>query len=239
VTGRAPKTARTANTANTAKPAKPAKGGPNARSARDTRAVQGPDEPTRRQLARKAIRREGDQSSRLARALMTLPLAKLNKLGLDADLRREIDRCRRITALVARRREERHLGGVLRTVDGNDLAARLAKVEAGGDAANRPFHSAESWRTRLLTDGPKGLAALLAEHPTADGARLGKLVEDAVREKATGKPPGAARALFRAILAVLDAPAAEPAPDEDSEDEDEDEDTDDATDDATESDDDE
>lgn len=167
--------------------------------------------PTRRQLARKARRDDGDRSARLAHALMALPLGKLNRLGLDAELRAEVDRSRRITALSARRREERRLAGVLRTVDADDVQARLAKVQAGGDAEERPFHMAEAWRTRLLAPGPEGpaaLAALCEAHPTADATRLSKLVEDGLRERATGKPPGAQRALFRAVMALLDAPAA-------------------------------
>lgn len=166
--------------------------------------------PSRRQLARKARRDDGDQSSRLARALMELSNAALGRLGLDEALQGEVDRARRITALVARRREERRLAGVIRRVDADDLEARLAKVRAGGDAHNRPFHQGEAWRARLLDEGAPALAAFVAEHPGVDPTRLAKLIADATSERTGGKPRGAGRALFRTVMAALTAVAPEP-----------------------------
>ena len=171
--------------------------------------------PSRRQLARKARREDGDQSSRLARQLMEMSTAALGRLGLDEGMRAEVDRARRITALIARRREERRLAGVIRRADGDDLAARMAKVQAGGDAQNRPFHQGEAWRARLLDEGPPALAAFVAAHPDVDPVRLGKLVVDATSERAHGKPRGAGRALFRVVMAALTAIAADAVDDGD------------------------
>jgi ribosome-associated protein len=181
-------------------------------------AVTHDDEPSRRQLARKARRDDGDQSAKLAHALMAMSAAALRRLGLDDDLRAEVDRSRRITALAARRREERRLAGVIRRIDGDALAVRIAEVERGGAAADRrPFQQAETWRTRLLDGGPDDQAAFTAAHPTVESTRLAALVTDARRERTTGRPPGAARALFRTILTALSA-AAEPAGDDAAED---------------------
>ncbi len=140
---------------------------------------------------------------------MTLSTSALVRLALDDGLREVVDSARRITSHVARRREERRLAGVLRSADFDDLEARLAKVTAGGDADERPFHKAEAWRTRLLDD-PAASGAFVAEHPTIAPTRLAGLIEAATRERATGRPPGAARALFRFVLDALSAPAADP-----------------------------
>lgn len=178
------------------------------------------DEPSRRQLARKARRDDGDQSAKLAHTLMNLSASALGRLGLDADLRAEVDASRRITALAARRREERRLAGVIRKIDADDLAARLAEVERGRAVDRRPFQQAEAWRARLLDGGPDDIAAFTAAHPTDAAARLPALIADARRERDTGRPPGAGRALFRIILpALTDATVGEDdgedAPDDD------------------------
>ena len=179
-------------------------------------AVTHDDEPSRRQLARKARRDDGDQSSKLAHVLMAMSDAALRRLGLDEHLKTEVERSRRITALAARRREERRLAGVIRRIDGDALAARIAEVQRGGAAADRrPFQLAETWRTRLLDGGPDDLTAFVAAHPR-DLPRLTALLTDARRERTTGRPPGASRALFRTILAALSAAA---EPEEEGEDE--------------------
>lgn len=173
---------------------------------------------SRRQIARRQQRNAGDHSARLANALMKLPVSALGKLGLDEDLRASLDRARAVTAHVARRRAERTLAGDLRRIDLVALAARLAQVQTTGAAKPQQLHQAEQWRARMIEDG---LAAAV-EFPGGVAEPLPQLIAAAQRERATGKPPGAARALFRHIAAVLQAQPATPvasnedaAPDDD------------------------
>lgn len=156
---------------------------------------------SRRQIARREQRTAGDRSARLANALMKLPASALGKMGLDEELREAVDRARAVTAQSARRRAERTLAGDLRRVDLVAVAARLAKVQATGTAEPQPFHLVEQWRARMLEAGLAGAA----EFPGGVAAPLPQLIERAQRERATGRPPGAARALFRHIAAVLKA----------------------------------
>ncbi|MBK9031110.1 MAG: DUF615 domain-containing protein [Myxococcales bacterium] len=170
---------------------------------------------TRRQIARRARRQSGDRSARAAHALMEMSPSALGRLGLDGDLRVEVDRARKITSLIARRREERRLAGALRKLDTDELEARLAKVAQGGSGDPRPFQLAEAWRTRLLDGGPAATEAFIAEHAPPPAPALAALVEQAVTERATGKPRGAGRALFRHVLAALTQAAADPDADAD------------------------
>jgi ribosome-associated protein len=128
-----------------------------------------------------------------------------------------VDRARAVTSQIARRRAERALAGDLRRVDLDDLETRLANVQATGTAEPRLFHLAEHWRTRLIEEG----IAAAATFPGGAQEPLPTLIHQARRERDTGKPPGAARALFRHVLAVLKAQATAPAPSEadDSDDE--------------------
>jgi ribosome-associated protein len=163
---------------------------------------------SRRQVARRAQRQAGERSARLAHTLMKLPASALGKLGLDEDLREVADRARAVTAHVARRRAERGLAGELRRVDLVELEARLARVQTTGAAEPQTFHLAEKWRALMIEGG----VAAVADFPGGAKDPLPRLIEEAQRERATGRPPGAARALFRHVAAVLNAQRADPAP---------------------------
>lgn len=173
---------------------------------------------SRRQLARKAQRTAGDRSARLAHELMEVPRTTLDRLELDADVRAVVDRARGITSKSARRRDERAVAGALRAVDLKDLARRLANIQETGRADPRQFQQAEAWRTRLIAEGDAGATAFLKMFPGGELPALAKLVASARREQATGKPPGAARALFKAVMAAISAPRGPVGPTDDDED---------------------
>jgi ribosome-associated protein len=162
------------------------------------------DEPqTRRMIARQLVRRAGDRSAELAQTLMKLPDSALGKLRLDDDVREVATRARKVTALVARRREERALAGALRRIDLGDLAEQIATVQAHGVADQRPVRLAERWRARLLEEGGAAMTELCATYPAAASLGLAGMVASARAEQTTGKPKGAGRALFRALVPLF------------------------------------
>lgn len=138
---------------------------------------------------------------------MKLPASALPKLGLDESLRETVERARKVTSLIARRRAERSLAGALRRVNLVTLATRIENVRATGLGDPRRLHEAERWRTRLI-DEDGGAAAFHAAFPEADHSGLSQQIADARRERMSGKPPGAGRALFRRISSTLEADAA-------------------------------
>lgn len=166
------------------------------------------DDRTARQIARSKVRRDGDRSGRFARDLMELAPAALKKLDLEEEMQEVVDRARKITAHVARRRAERTLAGELRKFDLTELAEKLAKVGQQSDEEVRKFHLAEQLRAKLIELGMEAAN----EVPGAEGdEELPRLVDAARREKATGKPPGAARALFRHVVGMLETAEASAA----------------------------
>lgn len=166
----------------------------------------GSEEP-RRQIARRQRREAGDRSARVARTLMKLSAPALAGLHLDDDLRAAIDRARAVTSPGARRRAERGLAGELRRADLDDVERRLAGADSAGAAEARVFKLAEAWRARLIAEGP----AAAASFPGGSDDALSDLVRNAQRERDTGRPRGAARALFRHLFARLQARDAGPA----------------------------
>jgi ribosome-associated protein len=166
------------------------------------------DGPSRRELARKQRRAAGDRSGDLARRLKQVKDATLTKLELHEDLREVIEKARAITSNTARRRAERALAGELRRFDIDEVERQLANVQSTGVAEPQLFHMAERWRARLLDEDAALAAAAVAQFPGGAGDPMPRLIADARRERATGKPPGGARALFRHIIDVLRAQAA-------------------------------
>lgn len=156
------------------------------------------DEP-RRQVARRERRAAGDRSARVARTLMKMSDADAAKLQLEEDLRTALDRARAVTSPGARRRAERGLAGELRRADLDEVERRLAGAADAGAAEARRFKLAEAWRARLIAEGV-GAAASFPGGPDDD---MPALVQDAQRERDTGRPRGAARALFRHLVARL------------------------------------
>ena len=129
---------------------------------------------------------------------MELKAPVLKRLELEEELRDAIDRARTVTALIARRRAERTLAGDLRKFDTADLDAKLQKVH-DGNVDEQQFHLAEQWRTKLITDG----VAAAKTFPVGRLRELVRMIEAARKEKESGKPPGAGRALFRHVAEVL------------------------------------
>lgn len=167
-----------------------------------------------RQIAREEQRKAGDRSTRLANALMKLSAPAVKKLELDEDLRDSLDRARAVTSHVARRRAERTLAGDLRRFDLVDLEAQLAKAHQAGNRDARQLHVAEQWRARLIEEG----VAAAASFPGGAKEPLPRLIDAAKRERAVGRPLGAARALFRHIVKVLEAQRPETDSDSDPDD---------------------
>jgi ribosomal 50S subunit-associated protein YjgA (DUF615 family) len=161
------------------------------------------DGESRRQIARRQQRKAGDRSARLAHTLMEVPASTIAKLELDDDLREDVERARAVTSPIARRRAERTLAGDLRGVDLVALADRISNVQDTGGTDVQAFHLAERWRTTLI-EGGIGAAV---DFPGDRGEPLAQLIDNAQRERDTGKPPGAARALASgAIRAWFGAP---------------------------------
>lgn len=170
---------------------------------------------SRRAASRRERRTAGDRSARLANALMKVAPSVLDKLELDEDLREVVDQARAIPSLNARRRAERTVAGALRRVDLIELQKKLATIEETGTAIDtQVFHLAEQWRARLIEEG----LAAAETFPGGAADPLPTLIANARRERETGKPPGAARALFRHVMAALQAQRA-PAPADDDADE--------------------
>jgi ribosome-associated protein len=134
----------------------------------------------------------------LGAALVDLSSEQLARIELPEDLRDAIMAARRLRQHEARRRQLQYIGRLMRGVEAEEIAARLADIQGESDAAKAEFHALERWRARLLEDD-EALTEWLAAHPGGDAQLVRQLVRNARREAAEGRPPKSSRALFRLL----------------------------------------
>jgi ribosome-associated protein len=67
----------------------------------------------------------------------------------------------------------------------------------------REFHRIETWRDRLLAEGPSALEALLSKHPDLDAPRLRRLIASGRQDPDTPTATQASRELFRYLRSAL------------------------------------
>jgi ribosome-associated protein len=158
------------------------------------------EERSARQIARARQREAGERSAKLANALMKLTEAEARRIEVDEDVRAAFERARAVTTHAARRRAERTLAGELRGFDLDAVDRQLANLREG-KPDTRLLHLAEQWRARLIEQG----MAAASELPGGIDDALPRLVENAQQERRTGRPTGAARALFRHVMQLLKA----------------------------------
>lgn len=140
----------------------------------------------------------------LGEALVALTPEQLSGLALPERLADAIAAARRVPTFEARRRQMQYIGRLMREVDPEPIAQRLAALRNARQRDNARQHEAEHWRSRLLAED-RALTELADAHPGIDTQHLHQLVRNARREAASGAPPRAHRALFRALRDCLDA----------------------------------
>ena len=94
----------------------------------------------------------------------------------------------------------------MRDVDAAPIEAAL-NVESRLSAMDAEKHKRiETWRERLLTEGPKALDDLIKWRPEADRKALQALITKATSERVdSGSRDGASRELFRSIRTLFDS----------------------------------
>lgn len=130
--------------------------------------------------------------------LVKLPRGRLEKLDLPEPLFNALLEAQRLTSHGAIRRQMQYIGKLMRAVESEPIAEKLAAIRGESATAKAQFHALERWREHLIEDD-QALTAWLSEHPDADVQQLRQLIRNARREAAEGKPPKSSRALFRLL----------------------------------------
>jgi ribosome-associated protein len=149
-------------------------------------------------VSRTKKKQQVEELQKLGVALVDLPGAQLDALGLPALLLAAVREAQRITSHEARRRQLQYIGKLMRKVDPEPVRAALAMSAGQSALARAQQRRLEGWRERLIGDDA-ALTAFAAEHPRADLQELRTLIRNARKEIAESKPPRAQRELFRVL----------------------------------------
>lgn len=174
-------------------------------------------------VSRSRKKREATSLQGLGEELAALSPAEIEALAIDDpladDLRAALLDVRRMKSHEARRRHMQYVGRLMREIDASALAAAMESRRADRQARDDAFHRLERLRDALIgvggIDGVGGqervAEAALAEISAALGPAFGahereallRLADDAAQEKATARPPRAARELFRRLKTLF------------------------------------
>ncbi|HKD53403.1 MAG TPA: ribosome biogenesis factor YjgA [Steroidobacteraceae bacterium] len=154
--------------------------------------------------SKSARKRAAHAAQDLGEALVRLPDAELDALALPEALHEAIRAARGIRSRGAAVRQRQYIGKLMRNVDPEPIRAALAARSALAAQESERFKRVESWRERLLTQGPQALAELARWYPDIDVGEWERRVSAARTERertASGGP--ASRELFRVLRALF------------------------------------
>jgi len=155
--------------------------------------------------------------------LLTVPVNRLEPLGLPETLMEALAEGRRITAHEGRRRQLQYIGKLMRNLDPEPIREVVAAFKLGHAKDALALHESEAWRVRLM-ENDTALAEFVDAHPGTDVQQLRSLVRAARKDRE--QPPEARkgrawRELFQLIKAARLAagkPGAEDAGDDEDHD---------------------
>lgn len=147
---------------------------------------------------------ESSELHRLAKRLVDAKPSVLADLPLPDDVREGVA-VARARERGARVRELRRVVALLRThgIVSLDAMERDAGRMRRQRAAREQTY--EAWRERLVSEGDRALAELVAQHPAADAQRLRQRVRQARREPGSDKAKLALRSVLRLVRQACEA----------------------------------
>jgi ribosome-associated protein len=162
------------------------------------------DLPGEERPSKSARKRAAHAAQELGETLVRLRDAELAALDLPAPLLEAIRAARRISSRAALARQRQYIGKLMRAVDPAAIRAALAAHGTRAAEERERFRRIESWRERLIAQGPAALAELARWHPDIDRDAWATRVAAARAERARdGTGGGASRELFRALRALF------------------------------------
>jgi ribosome-associated protein len=155
--------------------------------------------------SKSARKREAAAAQDLGTRLIDLKESELRALPLDETLLDAILLAKRITSRGGLARQRQYIGKLMRDVDAAPIEAALTSRSKHQAVDAEKHKRLESWRTRLLADGPAALDDLVKWAPHADRKALQLLIAKATNAKVdSGSRDGAARELFRTLRTLFD-----------------------------------
>jgi ribosome-associated protein len=151
-------------------------------------------------------KRDAAAAQDLGTRLIALRESELAALDLPETLLDAILLAKRITSRGGLARQRQYIGKLMRDIDPAPIQAAL-DAESRLSAMDAEKHKrVETWRTRLLTEGPTALDELLEWRPAADRKILQTLITKATNGRVDpASRETASRELFRTVRGLFDS----------------------------------
>lgn len=179
----------------------------------------GPDRPSKT-----AQKKAMHELQALGEALMTLPDARIDAIGLPEPLRDAVRTAQRTRSFEGKRRQIQYLGKLMRKADaaGDTGAIReaVAAFQLGHAKDALALHEAERWRAELIADDA-ALTRWSRAHPASELQQLRSLIRSARKDGVPDAPGAAPRhgRAYRELFQFVRAALRDDAPDEEANDE--------------------
>jgi ribosome-associated protein len=162
------------------------------------------DDDAAERPSKSAAKRAALAAQELGEALIGLSDAELDALALPEELATAVRAARRISSRAGAARQRQYIGKLMRDIDLEPIRAALAaRGEQSAREAER-FKRLETWRERLITEGPVALEELERWRPGLDRAEWSQRISAAQTERARTGPGPASRELFRALRTLFE-----------------------------------
>jgi ribosome-associated protein len=156
--------------------------------------------------SKSARKREATAAQDLGTRLIELRESDLRALNLPERLHDAIMLAKRITSRGGLARQRQFIGKMMRDVDAAPIEAALDARSRGAALDAEKHKRIETWRARLLKEGPAALDDLMKWCPTADRKSLQALITKTLSERVdSGSREAASRELFRTIRGLFDS----------------------------------
>ena len=151
-------------------------------------------------------KRDADAAQKLGTRLIELKESDLQDLGLPETLLDAILLAQRITARGGLARQRQYIGKLMRDLDLTAIEAALGEKARTAQFASEKHKRIETWRARLLAEGPEALDELAKWCPSADRKALQVLITKATGARVdSGSRDAASRELFRTLRGLFEA----------------------------------
>jgi ribosome-associated protein len=141
----------------------------------------------------------------LGEDLLSLPMNRVEPLGLPEILLDAIKDAKKITNFEGKRRQMQYIGKLMRKVDPEPIREAVAAFKLGHAKDSLALHESEGWRARLLADDG-ALQPFIDAHAGVDVQQLRSLVRAARKDAALVPEKRSGRA-FRELFQFIKAEA--------------------------------
>jgi len=163
-------------------------------------------QPSDNRPSKSARKREASAAQDLGTRLIGLRESDLRALNLDEKLLDAILLAKRITARGGLARQRQYIGKLMRDVDPAPIETALGAQSRHAAIDAEKHKRVETWRARLLKEGPPALEELVRLRPEADRKSLQALIQKATSPRVDpGSRETASRELFREVRSLFEA----------------------------------